>query len=371
MPSKTGITIGISYVGTKVNQLQGTVGDSQNMSAFMTNYGYSMTNLNDKQYGKTHSLYPSKANIVYWITKMLRDAKNGDELFIGYAGHGTQLAFNKNNKEEVDGKDEAIIPADYNFTNQSMLIDDEIQILLNTNLISKPNCKVFMLFDCCHSGTVADLRYTYNYSGPTADFVFVDSKIDSAFKAKTILLSGCKDEEVSWENLINLSGGGKSRQGVMTSAFINVVSRNPASLQNVFQIVKEMYTFTKPYKQQPQISCNYDIAKETNASLRSVIQYDTVQNASIRPKTKTNVGTISRNNNLINNNISQDSYVDTSINPPMNLNPNPRPNFGAAAKNSRISINYEAYNYRTSTVPIKNTSKRKIPNMSDIIGMTL
>jgi len=225
-----------------------------------------------------------------------------------------------------------------------------------------------MLFDCCHSGTVADLRYTYNYSGPTADFVFVDSKIDNSFKAKTILLSGCKDEEVSWENLISLSGGAKTRQGVMTSSFINVVSRNPASLQNIFQIVKEMYTFTKPYKQQPQISCNYDIAKETNASLRSVVQYDPLQNVSTKPKPNTgaNTGIRYRDDNIY----SMNSINSNSINSNPTIS-NPTPNFGTVVKNSKININYDAYNYKTSTVPIKNNNKRKIPNMSDIIGMTL
>lgn len=380
MPSKTGLAIGISYQGTKISPLGGTVGDSLNIAKFMAKFGYAMTLVNDQQFTRTSAQYPSKSNIIYWINKMLRDAKDGDELFIGYAGHGTQMAFNPVNTEEVDGRDESIIPADYSFTDSSALTDDEIQRLLSNGLITKPNCKVFMLFDCCHSGTAADLRYTYNYSGPTSDFVFVDAKVDNAFKAKTILLSGCKDEEVSWETMINLTGGAKSRQGVMTSSFINVVSKNPAALQNVFQIVREMFVYTKPYKQQPQVSCNFDIAKESNAQLRAVINYDvpapavsaapaqanptppqanpsnpTPANPAAPSKTKTKPSTSI---------LSSIPVPGPAKNKPKNSY---RTNYGNAANTSNNKVNYEAF--QPSTVSIKNTSK--IPNKADLLGMIL
>jgi hypothetical protein len=275
MINKIGVTIGIGYQGTKVNALTGTVNDSLNVTKALTSkYGYNITNLNDKNYSKTNAKYPSKKNIIFWLSKLLREAKDGDELFIGYAGHGIQLQANSSNKEEVDLKDEAIIPADYNFDDKTAIIDDEISNLITMGLNNKPNCKLFILFDCCHSGTAADLRYTFNYHHSKRDFTYSDSKNTNNFKSKVILLSGCRDDQVSWEDLISLSGGGKSRQGVMSSAFIHVISRNPKSMSNIFEIVKEMYVFTSPYKQQPQISCNYDISKDTNSGLRSVIKYD-------------------------------------------------------------------------------------------------
>jgi len=387
MPSKIGLAIGISYQGTKISPLSGTVGDSLNIAKFMAKFGYAMTLINDQQFTRTSAQYPSKSNIIYWINKMLRDAKDGDELFIGYAGHGTQMAFNPANTEEVDGRDESIIPADYSFTDSSALIDDEIQRLLSNNLITKPNCKVFMLFDCCHSGTAADLRYTYNYSGPTSDFVFVDAKADNAFKAKTILLSGCKDEEVSWETMINLTGGAKSRQGVMTSSFINVISKNPAALQNVFQIVREMYVYTKPYKQQPQVSCNYDIAKESNAQLRTVINYDVPAPAQATPAPAAPAAPANPNPNPnptpapaapskptaapSKTKTKTSTSILSGIHVPGPAKTKPknsyRTNYGKAANTSNSKVNYEAF--QPSAVPIKNTSK--IPNKADLLGMIL
>ena len=171
MPNRIGVTIGVSYKGSKVSALQGTVNDSLNMTRTLTNkYGYRITNLNDKNYSKGHARYPSKSNIIFWLNKLLREAKNGDEIFIGYAGHGIQLKLSNSNTEELDKKDEAIIPVDYDFTDRTAITDDEIQRILAIQLKSKPNCKVFILFDCCHSGTAADLRYTFNYHNTKRDF---------------------------------------------------------------------------------------------------------------------------------------------------------------------------------------------------------
>lgn len=275
MPNRTGITIGLSYEGSKVSALKGTVNDSLNMARALTSkYGYSITNLNDQSYSKSHARFPSKTNIVFWMNKLLREAKDGDELFIGYAGHGVQLALSNSNTEELDKKDEAIIPADYDFKDSTAIIDDEILSILTTHLRSKPNCKLFMLFDCCHSGTMADLRYRFNYHHAQRDFTIYDNRTPNSFQSKVILISGCRDDQVSWGDLISLSGGTKARQGVMTSAFLHVIGRNPSSIQNVFEIVKEMYRYTSSYKQQPQISSNYDISKSQNSGLRNIIEYE-------------------------------------------------------------------------------------------------
>ena len=283
MPNKTGVTIGISYQGSKVNPLKGTIGDSLNMTRTLTDkFGYNIINLNDQSYQQGNSRYPSKANIIFWLNKLLREANDGDELFIGYAGHGVQLQASASNTEELDGRDEAIIPADYDFTDKSALIDDEIQNILATQLRSKPNCKVFMLFDCCHSGTGADLRYTFNYHDAKKDFTLLDNKVANSFQSHVVMISGCRDDQVSWEELISLSGGAQSRQGVMTSAFLHVISTNPASLSNVFDIVKQMYRYTSSYKQQPQISSNYDLSKSQNSNVRRIINFDS-NTAAVKP----------------------------------------------------------------------------------------
>lgn len=289
MPNRTGITIGVSYEGSKVSALKGTVNDSLNMARALTSkYGYSITNLNDRSYSQSHARFPSKTNIVFWMNKLLREAKDGDELFIGYAGHGVQLALSNSNTEELDKKDEAIIPADYDFKDSTAIIDDEILRILTTHLRSKPNCKLFMLFDCCHSGTMADLRYRFNYHHAQRDFTFYDNRTPNSFQSKVILISGCRDDQVSWGDLISLSGGAKARQGVMTSAFLHVIGRNPSSIQNVFEIVKEMYRYTSSYKQQPQISSNYDISKSQNSNLRNIIEYGSQSSTNSNTNSNTN-----------------------------------------------------------------------------------
>ena len=72
MPNKIGVTIGVSYEGSKVSALKGTVNDSLNMARALTSkYGYRITNLNDKNYSKSHARYPSKTNIIFCLNKLL------------------------------------------------------------------------------------------------------------------------------------------------------------------------------------------------------------------------------------------------------------------------------------------------------------
>ena len=128
MPSRKGIAIGIGYKNTKISALTGTVNDSVNIGRLLTTkYNYGITYLNDLRNSKTSSKYPSKKNIVYWIKKLLREAKDGDELFIGYTGHGVQLQYDSSNVEELDNKDEAIIPVDYNF--KSLRLSNSCQMI--------------------------------------------------------------------------------------------------------------------------------------------------------------------------------------------------------------------------------------------------
>lgn len=396
--TKKGISIGIEYQNTKVSSLKGTVNDSLNVGKLLNSkYGYNITYLNDKFYPKSHTNYPSKKNIEYWITKLLQEARDGDELFIGYAGHGTQLQYDPSNSEEIEFKDEAIIPADYDFTDKSAIIDDEIQGLLATYLNKKPNCKVFMLFDCCHSGTIADLRYQFNYDNLQKNYAFYDNNHPNSFSAKVILISGCRDTEVSWGDLINLTGSGqKTQQGVMTSAFINVISRTPSSLADVFEIVKGMYMYTSSYKQQPQITCNYDISKDSNSALRSIIVYDSfnsIINASKSIPIKTVIG--SSKSKIVAKHVNIKPSVKDTVNLYL---PNNRDRYrykylNGIGNNNNTNRNRYNYNYANrnkdnvvdisnksidikygiygSDTPYRNENMTGIVQMNDLLGMVV
>lgn len=109
-------------------------------------------------------------------------------LFLYYSGHGTQTR--DKNKDEIDGHDEAIVPADY--IEKGIIIDDIIAHDLLEQLPGK--CRIVSVFDSCNSGTVMDLPFRYE-SGKMLLSSIINTGV--AIEADVISLSGCHDPQTS------------------------------------------------------------------------------------------------------------------------------------------------------------------------------
>ena len=104
----------------------------------------------------------TKQAIVYAIEKILIPSlKKGDVVMFHFSGHGYQIP--DNNKDELDGLDEALVPInakndggrrkDYTYY-ADYLRDDELNKLLeNIRLALGPDGDLFVTIDACHSGT--------------------------------------------------------------------------------------------------------------------------------------------------------------------------------------------------------------------------
>jgi len=76
--------------------------------------------------------------------ELLKVCSDNDGLaIIFYAGHGASQRVKYKAEEEADGKDEYILLYD------NYMLDDQIW-----NIVSTAQCRVFMIFDCCHSETM-------------------------------------------------------------------------------------------------------------------------------------------------------------------------------------------------------------------------
>ena len=75
------------------------------------------------------------------------------------AGHGGKLR--DDNGDEKDGYDETLVPVDYNTTGQ--IRDDDLYKILVAPMAEGVFATCVM--DCCHSGTVLDLPYTFQADG--------------------------------------------------------------------------------------------------------------------------------------------------------------------------------------------------------------
>lgn len=113
---------------------------------------------------------PTHENIRLLLKKLNELGKGGiKNIIFYYSGHGTQTA--DLNRDESDGKDEAIVPCDY--IERGLLIDD----LIATHLLNglPATCSVTIIADSCHSGTLLDL----DTIRPAADVTSISGCLDN------------------------------------------------------------------------------------------------------------------------------------------------------------------------------------------------
>ena len=232
--NKNALLIGCNYIGTQY-ELSGCINDVENIqNKLRSQYGFNniliMTDNTSKK--------PTKVNILNEIKNLLSNANSGDKLFLAFSGHGTTIK--DANSDEKDGLDEMFVPLDFNY-----ISDDEIKIFINNNL--KKDVTLFALFDCCHSGTILDLRYQYfdseNYDNST------ENKKERETNGNIIMISGCRDNQTSADAYINLK-----YQGAMTWAFLDTVKKNPnLSWKDLITTMRSSLKTSK-YEQIPQLS---------------------------------------------------------------------------------------------------------------------
>mmetsp|Transcript_15424 Transcript_15424/g.33435 ORF Transcript_15424/g.33435 Transcript_15424/m.33435 type:complete len:436 (-) Transcript_15424:513-1820(-) len=147
MPKKRAVLIGCNYPGTNA-ELAGCINDVWSMKEMLMNhFGFAESDMvimidTDKNY-----LQPTGRNIKSRFADMVKKAEDGDELFIHFSGHGTQVP--SDDPRETDGKDEAIVPCDMN-----VICDGDLRNIFMP--LKGKKVKLTFVADCCHSGTILD-----------------------------------------------------------------------------------------------------------------------------------------------------------------------------------------------------------------------
>ncbi len=103
---------------------------------------------------------------------LIQGAKSGDSLFFHYSGHGATSKDVSPETDEADGQDETLVPLDYQ--SAGMIVDDEIFDMLVAPL--PKGVRLTAVMDCCHSGSVFDLPYSYVLDGSRDLPVEVDNR---------------------------------------------------------------------------------------------------------------------------------------------------------------------------------------------------
>ena len=159
--TKRALVIGINYCGMKGVELSGCHNDAQNMINYLKKeYKFVDGNITTLMDDNIHTS-PTKSNILQAFQNLTQVSQPGDIIVLHYAGHGSKIK--DTSGDEDDGYDETMIPVDYQTAGQ--IIDDDIFMTLIHPL--KAGVHMTCIIDCCHSGTILDLPFTYRPSSTT------------------------------------------------------------------------------------------------------------------------------------------------------------------------------------------------------------
>jgi hypothetical protein len=240
---KAALLIGINYQGTK-NELGGCENDIYDMKArLMVNYGIledDILVLTEKESKK-----PTYANIIYGINWLVEKNREGyKNIWFQYSGHGY---FKKDkNGDELDGRDECLVTVDTKF------ITDDV---LNTNLVNRMSDDVNMIciMDCCHSGTIMDLKYKYKRRG------HCELQYNNKDGKNIISISGCRDKETSADAWFT-----NKWNGALTKKLMTVLERSTYSITNM-NLLTELQTElgNDRFTQRPVITASRRLTENT------------------------------------------------------------------------------------------------------------
>ena len=187
---KRALLIGINYFNMPEYRLLGCIDDICNARNMLIDaYGYNKSNiimLRDDT--ENPGLMPTYENIMRELNDIV--STNSDEIWIQYSGHGTQFQ----NKTDKSLMDDVIVPIDY--YNTSYIFDYDIY-----KILLKIQCRAILLFDCCHSGSVGNLPWTFMLSNnSTNDTNIITTNNNTTMPNPNIyLISSCKDNQTSMD----------------------------------------------------------------------------------------------------------------------------------------------------------------------------
>jgi len=288
--NRKALLVGICYPGGAA-PLSGCWNDARNMKQFLLERGYEEENmlcLTDEDADDAESM-PTAENIVTGMRWLVDGAAPDDALFYFYSGHGSSVT--DTDGDEADGQDECIVPCDASAS--GVITDDIIHALVVQPL--PVGCRLTMLFDCCHSGSGADLPYMYTEAGEIksphdkaeqmasiqhhanandedALMKAVENlKFSQTFEAQlahkitiatktsfadVIFLSGCQDEQCSADALNHDTG---ERSGAVTDAMIKYLDEvDPApTYLELLAGIREILAARPGIAQRPQLSSSH------------------------------------------------------------------------------------------------------------------
>ena len=213
--------IGLNYVDPNAyggwdGALSGCINDANSMEGLASSLGYTTTKLTDA--------HATSHRVLQELSNAARTLVSGDIFLVTYSGHGGQV-FDANS-DESDAMDETWVLWDRE------VVDDELSALWAQ---FASGVRIFMLSDSCHSGTVAKLTMAEQLDNARARNARCTEEMKSKnlpreieqmvatrdrpmydtvqyiagcrsrenIRASLILISGCQDNQLSYDGAVN------------------------------------------------------------------------------------------------------------------------------------------------------------------------
>jgi len=150
------LLIGINYTGSS-HELRGCLSDIENVAEFLRYRNYpedqrSQVILRDDA-DQDGPFYPNGHNMLAAMDWLVSEPNT--TCFLHYSGHGGQVP--DPDGDRTTGLDDTIVPVD--FETKGMIDSDTLHRHLVTALA--PGSTLFIVFDCCHSGSAVELPFVY------------------------------------------------------------------------------------------------------------------------------------------------------------------------------------------------------------------
>jgi len=258
---KKALLVGINYKGIPGAALNGCINDIVNISeVLIDSYDYESRNITQLRDDNANPAFaPTRANIISGLTALVAQSSNLSEIWFHYSGHGSQMR--DTNGDEADRLDEILVPVD--FQRSGFIVDDEI-----FNIVKNSKCKTILIFDSCHSGSVCDLQWGYQYANGSLMKSMATNKIIN--NPNIFCFSGCKDPETSADAYSREKQMGV---GAFTDTFIRCLRNNRMNV-DILKLYSDICVTIKQagFSQNPAFSCSspsplYKFARVTNSPI--------------------------------------------------------------------------------------------------------
>jgi hypothetical protein len=254
--SKKALLIGINYLSIPANILKGCINDIENMQEVLIGgLQYNSSNIVMMRDDLSGNVVPTRQNILDHLNSLVSVSSSCSEIWIHYSGHGTQIPNISDQSVTIDASshviynmDQALVPVDY--MTAGFITDKEL-----FSIIKNIKCRAFLIFDCCHSASLCDLEWEFQYiSNNNYNKKQYSNKVIS--NPNIYMISGCKDSQISL-SVFDISLN--EYVGVLTESLIHCLKtmKYTGSIMTLHENICTRI-LNKGYLQTPILSCTVE-----------------------------------------------------------------------------------------------------------------